>query len=923
MANIPGLNGALPGVYTDIQTQSRGASVPGGIRVSAIIGEGSRTETLISAALGNGLDGWNSTYTVEGSNTDGRHFKTSLFPLISNRTTLYRNGIPLVGLEEAVDSSSFSSKYDYRIDPETGQIETQTAYLVDQGGSFYVPFTTNKGIGTVSNLTLLDVNAPTETWSIRCVDVQRNPLNNPIDDTAKFVAVGSVSGNKLDANGNPVVWIANGQTFNNGIIEFSISETKNAGVSVSPFRQGDGFTVKVKSGVLVKNDTLVANYVAVEDINDPQFLENMISVSIKHGNASLDNNLTLGCQLAFANAAPGIMCLQAAPSMPRRTSFLLVDSFDANSTDNDDFIFPLPLGVAPDLTSNIHFFVKNNTTNVETQTLPNKLPFYSLGTSGNPTESQFIYDDTPAPGGYSFYYTVIQQASAQASGLDGYIGRNLAFNNIGVFSSPSIQFDSSYVGKTLKVLDATNAANNTSYTIDTVSNGSLGVTGPTTFPDFTSETTLAFEVINVSTNTPVLGGSATDGVLTALIATDTATLSSATVDFGSLPSLLSRRLKINASATNNGLYDIVAYDSMTDTLTLKKAIVNESDLRFEVIDPAELSQYVVVNKNTVPNGYSLRVTLVDSKDASFYDAGWINALEALEIVECDILVPLPKQTKSIIFQNSLIHCQTMSSIKNKKERVLFMGAINGLEPDNLTGAKPAAVEDIGILEGIQGDSVTEVLSGNIEDLTNYSVPDAFGGTYRCVYFYPDQIVVQAGSDNSIVDGFYIAAAAGGYMSGNARIEMPLTNKILAGFTILRNKQFSPRVLENLANAGVCTLQPVQGGGKVVWGLTTSQSGFIEEREISIIFIRDRIAKALRGGFDGFIGLAQDTNLIAKMSARAIALLNGFVNQNIISEYRDLNIEEDATDPTQINITCAVRPTYPVNFIYIKVDIGNL
>lgn len=65
MVNIPGLNDALPGVYTDIQTISSGTSVPGGIRVTAMIGEGSRSETLVSAALGNGQDGWDPTYTTE------------------------------------------------------------------------------------------------------------------------------------------------------------------------------------------------------------------------------------------------------------------------------------------------------------------------------------------------------------------------------------------------------------------------------------------------------------------------------------------------------------------------------------------------------------------------------------------------------------------------------------------------------------------------------------------------------------------------------------------------------------------------------------------------------------------------------------------------------------------------------------------
>jgi len=433
---------------------------------------------------------------------------------------------------------------------------------------------------------------------------------------------------------------------------------------------------------------------------------------------------------------------------------------------------------------------------------------------------------------------------------------------------------------------------------------------------------------------PVAGGDGTDGVLvTAGASTGQATLKSST-DFTLLTGLTSKRLQINGSTVatanqpvgNDGLYDIVSSDGyIVDgyQITIKKALVNESNLEFEVLDPTLASNYVVVNHNVVPNGYGLRVTIVDERDADFYDAGWINALEALQTVECDILVPLPKQTISIIFQNALSHCLSMSNIRNKKERVLFCGAISGLTPDNITGVKPAAVEDIGVLEGIQGETITDILAGNVEDLANYSVPDAFGNTFRCVYFYPDQIVVQAGTENVLIDGFYLAAAAAGYEAADVRIENPLTNKVLSGFTILRNKQFSPQTLENLAAAGVTTLQPVAGGGRIVWGITTTQSGFPEEQEISIVFIRDRVAKTLRAGFQGFIGNPESPITGAILNTRGVILLNSLVSQGLITQYKDLAVVRDDVDPRQWNVSVRVQPTYPVNFIYIKVSLGQL
>lgn len=922
MANIPGATNILPGVVTDVVTDSRGLSLGGGLRIAALIGEGSTDETVVSSALGGGLDGLNSSYTST-TGADGRHFQLKNYPLISNRTSLYKNGVKLTGLESTIDSNAFSYKYDYRIDISTGRIELQKAHLVDQGGAYYVALSTNVGLGTVDSLELLDANAPNETWTLRCVSVQRDVNNAPIASTAKFLAFGSVSGAKLDANGNPVVWIANGQVVNNGILKFGISETEVMSVAVSPFREGDGFTVKVSSGVLSKNDTLTANLIPEANINDPLLLQGLDEVVQRHGTPSTSNNLSLGCQLAFANSAPEVLTLQAAPTVPRRTSYLLADAVNATSTDNDDFIFPLPVGVTPDTNSEIHFFVTNPATSSESQILPNKLEFYTLGESGYPTQTQFIQDNTPAPGGYAYYYTVIQSSAAIATGFDGYIARNIPSSVQGIFSSESYTFDSSYIGKTLKVIDATNVANNGDFTVTSVSNGKLYFS-TTSFDDFTTESSIAFQVIDPTTNLPL--DSATDGNLTAIVSTATATLSSNVltgVDFSTITNLTSQKLKITGTTTNNGLYDITSYDSLTNTITIEKAFVIETGLRFEVLDTSDVSNYVVINKNVVTNGFALRVTLVDSKDASFYDSGWINALAELEKVNCDILVPLPKATYSIVAQNALSHCRTMSNIRNKKERVLFAGALNGLTPENLTGEEDAAVEDIGILEGIQGDSVTEVLAGNIEDLSNYSVSDAFGTTFRCVYFYPDQIVVSAGGSNVLLDGFYIAAAAAGYMAGNPRIEMPLTNKVLGGFTILRDKLFSNSTLEKLAEAGVTVLQPVQGGGRVIWGVTTTQSGYPEEEEISIVFIRDRLAKTLRSAFAGFIGLPEDLTLQATLQNRLVNVMNSFVTQGLITKYADPTVKRDSVDPTQWNLSVKVQPTYPVNFIYVRVSVGTI
>jgi hypothetical protein len=947
MSNIPGLSNPLPGVYTDVVTQSSGVATPGGSRIVAMIGQGSVNETLISQAQGGGNDGLNPSYT-SSTGSDGRHFQLANFPLIPNRTTIFHNGEPLTLLElgPITSTTTFSDNYQAQLDPTTGRLLLQSAYLENQGGSNYVPLTTNVGLGSLNALQLVDVDDPPEIWTIRCVSVQRNAMNQPIAGTASFLAYGTVSGTILNANGDPVVWIANGQVVSNGILSFSITETQVGGVTVSPFVQGDAFTIIVISGVLVRGDSLTTNEIPVANINNPTQLLGMADAFNFCGIPSVTNNLSLGAQLLFANAASSMIALQAAPSLPRRTSYVLAPippGVNTLSTNVNDYIFPFPQGVVPNYGSDIHVFVTNPTTLVETQVLPNQFPFYTLNTAGQPTTSEFIFSSVQPPAGYSFGYTLINSYEDVYSGFDGYFARLPAFQNKTTFSDPNIEFNNTYVGDILQVIDSKNKANIGFFNITAVSSGVLSVqtiltgepgdptpyTSPTGFPDFVSQTPVTFQLIYIPTGLPIAGGSGTDGTLVALLNTATGTFTSASEvvfgTFGSSATLsLLYRIQINGSTVgNNGLYDINAYNSGTNTLTISMAFVSESSLHYQIINPNYTSTYLVLNQNVVPNGNQLRVTIVDQRDASFYDAGWINALTALEVVECDILVPLPNQTISVIFQNSLSHCITMSNILNRKERVLFIGAIQGLTPANLTGAQLAAVEDLGILEGIPNNNITSTLAQNIQDIANYSVANAYGEVYRCVYFYPDQIVVQAGSQNVLIDGFYLSAAAAGYCNADLALQNPLTNKVFSGFTILGNKIFSTTVLSQLTAAGVCVLQPVSGGGKVVWGITTSQSGFPEEQEISIVFIRDRVAKVLRAGFSGFIGTPQTPTTAASLNAEAVILLNSLIAQGLITAFTQLSVMQDPVDPRQWDVSVFIQPTYPINWIYITVTVGNL
>jgi hypothetical protein len=819
-ANIPGAAGVVPGVYSETRTLQRGVSVPIGVRLALLMGEGLKEEQLVGSANGGGADGFDSTYsTTTGS--DGRHFllgrgQAVVAPIISNRSRLFKNGVELNLLEDTIDDNPFDGRFDARIDPETGQIELQRASFIDQGGEYYRAAGGNVGNGVISNLTLLDANAPPETWTIRCSSVRRDGYGNPIDGYARFIARGSESGIILDGYGNQITWQSNGVIVDNTVLSFSITD------GVIPFQEGDNFVIQVQGGALVAGDSLSARYISELDLNDPEFFTDLNNIVAKHGQPSITNRLSLGAQLAFSNSTPGVFTLQTKPAVPRRVSYTLETSANGQA-DVEDLTWELPLNVIPDVDSNINFFVTNPTTREEVQIIPNKVDFFDPTITSNP--SSFVF------GTEEYSYTVILDESVQKSGTDGV----------------------------------------------------LTVTSPTT-----------------------------------------ATLASDNIDFGLEDLAATRSVKIENSINGNDGFFVIT-GILQGELQLSGAFgTSETDIEFFVLDSTASSARILFTDDLALSlGESLRATIVDTRDADFFDAGWLEAFEAAERIEVDMVVPLPSQTISAIFQNGKVHVETMSNIRNKKERILFVGAIQGLEPNNVIGTEDAAVEDIGIVEGIQGDDVSEILAGNVEDLANYGVQNAFGDSFRVVYFYPDEIVVQAGADREVVDGFFMGAAAAGYFSGSTQITEPLTNKRLAGFSILRDKLYPPIVQENIVNAGITLLTPVTGGGRVIWGKTTTISLAAEEEEISIIFVRDRVSKAMRRAFLPYIGRAETPTFKATLYAVAQSLMQTFIQQRLVTAYDGLTVNRDSVEPRQWNITVTVQPVYPVNWLYILINVGRL
>lgn len=1071
MANLPGISGSVqPGIFSRDQIRTTGVSIPGGTRVLSILGFGRREETITPSAIGGGNDGLSPDFSGN-ANPDGRHFALSQSPIVINRTTLLLNGIPLNGIEAQINSTSFDSRFDYRIDSSLGHIELQGASLVDQGGKLYIRGT-NFGDGSLNLLEVNTKNAPAENWTLRVAGVSRDSYGRPISKTETLTLTGTVTGQVRTATGSPIVFSvdaygvdgyyavnypfiglnattsqtartdgyfavpdnsapigysiiasagttnlvysagggflqaapgdtltmsvvgtpvstytalitvvhndkvvecdtpiavsagnitainsAGGMTFtitapkvlhttttlwdatvvgkqiaapfgdynvigliqeqvyginvhtlrisgalsasispgvqwqtfqSNGIINFAVMEGLQA------FDIGDRFDFVVFSRRLNQNNSLVAQYIAEADINSPQFFTEVNDVYTKHGRPSLENTLSLGAQLAFTNGAPGIFCVGAAPGLARRTTGVLLTPTDGitpgtgyngstTSPSVDSLRLALPSGALPDGSTDVHIFISHRDpasgTVTERQIFPNKIPFYESANAGPVGENAFVTNNT-------YSYTMVLDHDVLSFGAEGSTLKTKPFN----FAALDAQFTANDKSNALGVGNVVRLV------------GGAKADG-TRFTSFNDNTILTSGDLSS-------GIVAADGSIALRISN---VLSSTTVVFSGQPIDLTTSAPF--STIGGGTFSGFQQNLQSVEWQLIDASQNI------VLTASLLLSKDIVTNGTIQQGDGVRITYIDQKDAPFFDPNWLLAYESLESFDVQMVVPLPSTTISACFRQGLTHCESQSYIQNKHERVLLIGAITGITPDALLGNKEVAVEDIGIIEGIQGASPSDVLEGNIEDLADYSINTNYGNSNRVEYFFPDQIVVNVNGELTALDGFYLAAAAGGWYANNQNIAEPLTNKSLSGFTILSSRQYKPSVLNQLAGIGVTVVQPITGGGNVLWGKTTSNSGFPEDQEVSIRFIRDRVQRVLRDGLKGLIGTAETIATPSIMITRVVSILNSQVSQGLITAFANITVARDSVEPRQWNVFATYQPSYPIDYIFIDLEVG--
>jgi hypothetical protein len=60
-----------------------------------------------------------------------------------------------------------------------------------------------------------------------------------------------------------------------------------------------------------------------------------------------------------------------------------------------------------------------------------------------------------------------------------------------------------------------------------------------------------------------------------------------------------------------------------------------------------------------------------------------------------------------------------------------------------------------------------------------------------------------------------------------------------------------------------------------------------------------------------------------MAARTNSIMAALVSQGIVESFEGINVERDKVDPRQINVFLRFTPTYPINYIFIDIEVGVL
>ena len=302
-----------------------------------------------------------------------------------------------------------------------------------------------------------------------------------------------------------------------------------------------------------------------------------------------------------------------------------------------------------------------------------------------------------------------------------------------------------------------------------------------------------------------------------------------------------------------------------------------------------LAAYLAFLNGATAVGFKQVLKTSGKSDASAaaYIAGITDLERKIEgIYNSDIVVPLTTLSEVQAFAKA--HVDKMSSERFQGERMAFLGCPLGTTPT-------------------RAQSLAKGLVGS-----------------RIVLLYPDGVVLgivdEAGVENEyLVDGSMLAAAlAGKVVSPQYDEATDMTRKELVGF-----KRLS-RILDSVeanqtAVAGVTVLEDMRPNIRIRQWFTTDMSSVLT-RTPYVTQVIDKVQKDCRASLEAFIGQKNLPSLIAAMKSSLASSLQSLVANQLVSEYKNVDVQVSPLDPTVILAEAFYKPVFSVAWVRVTLNI---
>jgi hypothetical protein len=197
---------------------------------------------------------------------------------------------------------------------------------------------------------------------------------------------------------------------------------------------------------------------------------------------------------------------------------------------------------------------------------------------------------------------------------------------------------------------------------------------------------------------------------------------------------------------------------------------------------------------------------------------------------------------------------------------------------------------------------------------------------RCVLLAPPGATItienpDGSTEDITVDGSFLAAAFAGLDANPAYdVAEPLTRKNIVGFKSV-DTRYTMLDGNDLASAGVTVIETVGTALRVRHAITTMPSNALT-REITVVKIKDYTAQSCRAGANQFIGTKltpSRPNDVQRAIQNVLTLLK---QASIIDGFKDLEASQDTVEPTQIDVSFKIQPTFPLNYLLISFSVTS-